>query len=307
MITHSGVSIHRLQKTLRGEGKVSRSSVYSECVSLRQIRSPLGGSVKALSGSTEPMQIHSRLRDTTLGDLLAQLHRNNASGVLELLESRSRHAIHLRRGYVQAVESECATLRLGDVATRRWGIGRISVERARMYAHSKGIKIGQALVALHIIEANQLDALLAEQQRARLDMLYSLNDAELRFRVSRPLPLGAAEQSPLGVRDTYYGRPRKYPRVHEKAGPQSTQDTHQRATTNASHMRYTLHPMAQEYALLGIATDADSTAIRKAFRELVLQLHPDRAQQLSEKERDARAQRLVTVIRAYRTIMAESN
>ena len=92
------------------------------------------------------MQLSSRLRDTTLGDLLALMHRNNASGVLELLESRSRHAIHLRRGYVQAVESECATLRLGDVATRRWGIGRISVERARMYAHSKGIKIGQALV-----------------------------------------------------------------------------------------------------------------------------------------------------------------
>ena len=256
------------------------------------------------------MQLSSRLRDTTLGDLLALMHRNNASGVLELLESRSRHAIHLRRGYVQAVESECATLRLGDVATRRWGIGRISVERARMYAHSKGIKIGQALVALHVIEANQLDALLAEQQRARLEMLYGLRDAELRFRVSRPLPFGAAEQNPLGVRDTFYGRPRKHARSASTSSPPPAPPrshpgtTH--STTHTTYARVSSHPFAKEYAELGVSLDADATMIRKSFRELVLHLHPDRAQQLSAQEREIRAQRLVSVIRAYRTVSSVS-
>ncbi len=248
------------------------------------------------------MQLSSRLRDTTLGDLLALMHRNNASGVLELLESRSRHAIHLRRGYVQAVESECATLRLGDVATRRWGIGRISVERARMYAHSKGIKIGQALVALRVIEANQLDALLAEQQRARLEMLYGLRDAELRFRVSRPLPLGAAEQNPLGVRDTFYGRPRKQARSASASSPPPTPPRSHTTATHTTYARVSSHPFAKEYAELGVSLDADATMIRKSFRELVLHLHPDRAQQLSAQEREIRAQRLVSVIRAYRTV-----
>jgi hypothetical protein len=245
------------------------------------------------------MQLASRLRDTTLGDLLAQLHRNHASGVLELLESRSRHAIHLRRGFVQAVESECATLRLGDVATRRWGIGRISVERARMFAHSKGLKIGQALVALHVIEPGQLDALLAEQQRARLDMLYTLRDAELRFRVTRPLPLGAAEQSPLGTKDTYYGRPRKTTR------PTGSQNRTSEGTTTYPTARVSAHPLAQEFATLGLETTADCTAIRAAFRQLVLQLHPDRAQQANEQERERRAQKLIAIISAYRTLTSE--
>ena len=253
------------------------------------------------------MQIASRLRDTTLGDLLAQLHRENASGVLELIEPRARHAIHLRRGFVQAVESESAMLRLGDVATRFWGIGRPLVERARMFAHARGMRMGHALVATQAIHPGQLDGLLAEQQRARLEGLYALKDAEIRFRVARPLPTGAAEQTPLEARETFYGRPRKEPRdgadpAGSNTHTQSTREgkTHRQPKVTAT--RDAWHPQSSEYALLGLRPGCDEKSMRDAFRSLVMDLHPDRAHGLSDAERDARARRLVDVVRAYRSL-----
>lgn len=245
------------------------------------------------------MQIASRLRDTTLGDLLAELHRANATGVLELIEPKGRHAIHLRRGFVQAVESESALVRLGDVAARRWGISRPAVERARMYAHARGLRIGHALVATRVIAAAQLDALLAEQQRARLELLYALRDAEIRFRVARPLPDGAAEQTPLEARDTFYGRPRKQARDTEH-----TQSTEQPRARHSRVTRAMHHPLAAEYAVLGVTPDSDQRAVRDAFRALVLALHPDRAHGVSDLERESRARKLVDVVRAYRTVTA---
>jgi DnaJ-domain-containing protein 1 len=260
------------------------------------------------------MQIASRLRDTTLGDLLAQLYRARATGVLELIEPRARHAIHLRRGFVQAVESERAALRLGDIATRLWGVARPAVERARMFAQGRGLRIGHALVATHVIGASQLDALLAEQQRARLEMLYALDDAELRFRVARPLPKGAAEQSPLEAKDTFFGRPRKRPRASgEDEGDRATRQTqpargaaHRSTTTSASgRSRATVaHRFANEYATLGLDPSADERAVRDAYRALVLALHPDRAQGASDEERQARSRRLAAVVRAYKTLSA---
>jgi hypothetical protein len=255
------------------------------------------------------MQIASRLRDTTLGDLLAQLHREHASGVLELIEPRARHAIHLRRGFVQAVESESSMLRLGDVATRFWGIGRPLVERARMFAHARGIRMGHALVATQAIHPGQLDGLLAEQQRARLEGLYALQDAEIRFRVARPLPTGAAEQTPLEARETFYGRPRKEPREGSDRAENSahTQSSHQGASGSRRQPRVTAsrdawHPQSNEYALLGLRPGCDEKSMRDAFRSLVMDLHPDRAHGLSDAERDARARRLVDVVRAYRSL-----
>lgn len=241
------------------------------------------------------MQIASRLRDTTLGDLLAQLHRENATGVLELIEPRARHAIHLRRGFVHAVESESALLRLGDIAHRQWGIGRTLVERARLYAHAHGLRMGHALVATRAIDPSQLDALLADQQRARLEQLYHLRDAELRFRVARPLPSGAAEQIPLEARDAYHGRPRK-----EERGERSSEPPPARRPRVSRASAY--HPMADEFAVLGLSPESDERRVRDAFRALVLELHPDRAQGVSDEERDRRAKKLVDVVRAYRAL-----
>ncbi|MDP3278422.1 MAG: J domain-containing protein [Deltaproteobacteria bacterium] len=248
------------------------------------------------------MLIASRLRDTTLGDILAQLHRDGASGVLELLEPKARHAIHLRRGYVHAIESESSAQRLGDVAARRWGLGRPAIERARFVAHTRGIRIGQALVATEAIAPGQLDALLAEQQRVRLEALYAIPDAEIRFRVARPLPLGAAEHVPLPARETFFGRPRKRPLAHD---PRKAQSTRSARSPHVSHTMSRVSPeIRNAYAALGVAITCDRVALRHAYRTRVLALHPDRAMSLPEDERNRRSRELITVLQAWRVIEA---
>lgn len=239
--------------------------------------------------ATERMQLASRLRETTLGDLLASLHRAGATGVLELIEPHARHAIHLRRGYVQAVESDSVATRLGDVATRVLGIPRSIVERARWLAHARGLRIGQALVCERVISPGDLDELLTLQRRERLERLYSLTDAEIRFRVARPLPAGASEQPPLHPRDVYHGRPRYRRRDNTTASMRSDgcQDERSRLL-----------------AVLGLTSGASHHEIRAAYKRLVLALHPDRSSGLSERERAAQVQRLVEVVQAYRALQA---
>jgi DnaJ-domain-containing protein 1 len=226
------------------------------------------------------MQLASRLRDTSLGDLLAALHRAGASGVLELIERHTRHAIHLRRGHVQAVETDARATRLGDVAIRAGAASRPCVERARIYAQSRGLRIGQALVATRTIDTHELDSLLATQQRERLASLYRLGDAEVRFRVARPLPEGACERQPLGPQETFFGRPRRKPRTMVRPA----------AALRAPR------------AILGVTESANRDEIRVAFRRLVLELHPDRAVDVPDAERNARAARLVEVLEAYRSL-----
>lgn len=239
------------------------------------------------------MQLVSRLGHTTLGDLLASLHRAGASGVLELIEPHARHAIHLRRGYVQAVESDSVASRLGDVATRVHGITRPVVERARMYAQQRGLRIGQALVATHAIRPGDLDDLLAAQQRERLERLYTLDDADVRFRVARPLPAGASEQSPLPPRDVFYGRPRKHRRVEARGSarmPPPSPNTPR------------VIPRQSAHDVLGVTPGVDAPTLRAAFKRLVLELHPDRATDVEAEEKAARSRRLVAVLDAYRSL-----
>jgi DnaJ domain/Domain of unknown function (DUF4388) len=232
------------------------------------------------------MRLASRLRNTTLGDLLAVLHRSGASGVLELIEPHARHAIHLRRGQVQAVETNMGAARLGDVAARKRGISRPLVERARMFAHSRGIRIGQALVATQAIRATELDDLLAIQQRERLDHLYALPDAEVRFRVARPLPSGTSEQTPLSARDAFFGRPRRQERLGRV-------HSHHRGPGRLDEIAL---------ATLGLTAAATREQIRGAFRQLVLRLHPDRAGDIGDQERSERSQQLLAVLDAYQRL-----
>jgi hypothetical protein len=57
------------------------------------------------------MNLPGRLRLTTLGDVLGAMHREHASGILELVETEApnagrRHRIHFIGGLVEEIESE---------------------------------------------------------------------------------------------------------------------------------------------------------------------------------------------------------
>lgn len=253
------------------------------------------------------MQLVSHLGQTTLGDLLALLHRAGASGVLELIEPHARHAIHLRRGFVQAVESDAVASRLGDVAARFGGVSRPLVERARMFAHDRGLRIGQALVATHAIRPGALDDLLAAQQRERLERLYELQEAEVRFRVARPLPPGASEQSPLPPREMFHGRPRKFDR---DAAPRPEARASQRPprpppTPGSDSRAFHKGDPTVAYRVLGVDSGADAKTLRAAFKRLVLELHPDRAPDASADDKVTRGRKLMAVVEAYRSLRAD--
>ncbi len=256
------------------------------------------------------MQLVSRLGQTTLGDLLAELHRAGASGVLELIEPHARHAIHLRRGFVQAVESDAVASRLGDVAARFAGVSRPIVERARMFAHQRGLRIGQALVATHAIRPGALDDLLAAQQRERLERLYDVSEAEVRFRVARPLPAGASEQTPLPPREMFHGRPRKFDRDAPtrpafRAPPRPRQDAASAPPPASPPSVRHVAPIAGAHRVLGVGPDADSKTLRAAFKRLVLELHPDRAPEASADEKATRGKKLMAVVEAYRSLRVD--
>lgn len=219
------------------------------------------------------MTLPSRLGETTLGDLLAALRRAHATGTLELVEAGATHAIHLRGGAVQAVESPSDARRFGDLAVAAGAADRATVESAWGEGRRRGFRIGQALVWRRVVSASVRDRVLDAQRLSRLESLYRVGEASLRFRAARALPEGSAEQPPLLASATFHGRPRR------------------RDGASADPAR------REALGVLGFDGEPGEAALRRRFQELVLALHPDR-----HGADAARAERLRAVIAAYRSL-----
>lgn len=232
------------------------------------------------------MNLPSRLRETTLGDLLASLHRAYASGVLELVEADRRHAIHLRRGLVQAVECSERAHRFGDLAADTGLCPRADVERASREARARGWRIGHHLVTTGSLSPQSRDRVLDAQRARRLDALYALGDAELRFHAARPLPPGSSEQVPMDARETFHGRLRRRDRTQRPAG---------RASSRQAAL-----------AALGLTAEASDDEIRSRYRARVRALHPDHAPTENDRARQRQVSELRAVIEAYRVLVRQS-
>lgn len=224
------------------------------------------------------MQLPARLRDTTLGDLLATLHRGYASGVLELTEGGRTHAVHLRRGLVHAVEGIATDIRFGDLATRAGVCARPVVEGAAYEARTRGWRIGHQLVAHRAMSLVTRDRLLSAQRAQRLEALYALDDATLRFHPNAaPLPAGSTEQLPMNPRETFHGRARRRERGARQRPPEH---------------------IVRCLAVLGLAPEASSAEVRARYRERVRALHPDRGGVCDEAQLAA----LRAVLDAWKTL-----
>jgi DnaJ domain len=232
------------------------------------------------------MLLPARLRETTLGDVLASLHRTYASGVLELVEADRRHAIHLRRGLVQAVECSERAHRFGDLAADTGLCPRAEVERASREARARGWRIGHHLVTTGSLSPQSRDRVLDAQRARRLDALYALGDAELRFHTARPLPPGSSEQDPMNARETFHGRVRR----RDRGGSVAPRPGARLAALGA----------------LGLTGDATDDEIRARYRARVRALHPDHAPASTERERQHQVVELRAVIEAYRVLIRQS-
>jgi DnaJ-domain-containing protein 1 len=249
------------------------------------------------------MLLPSRLSATTLGDLLGVLHRARASGVLELCE-RARlgrgvpgrlHRVHLADGLVARVDTELSVTPLGELLRARGIVDRAALEElALRIARGETRAAGDLLLAIGATDERAIALGLNEQARQRLEALFTIEDATLRFNIARPVL--ARVRATLPPREFLHGRPRARDAT-KKAEPNATN------ATNARQEPVRKSPRARALSVLGLHDGATEVDVRRAFRRLASQEHPD-GRSLSTEQIAHRVRRLAELSAAYHLLVA---
>ena len=262
------------------------------------------------------MLLPGRLSASTLGDLLGMLHRAGTTGQLELREISGpvgdnvpgrRHRITFAAGLVVGVETTLRVPPLGEIM-RRFGLARgdaITKLIGRLDAGDRR-PAGQILVAEGLARSEAVSEALRMQLRARIDALFALREAAISFHTARAaIGGGGAPVKPLGPREFLHGRSRARDRAgwtppapiavdaDESPRPSPTRKAPPRTNTgpkaagpNAHEERepprsgvrerdlYEARAWARK--LLGVGDGAGQSEVRRAFRRLASELHPDR-------------------------------
>ncbi|HEX3597709.1 MAG TPA: DUF4388 domain-containing protein, partial [Polyangiaceae bacterium] len=196
------------------------------------------------------MNLPGRLGPTTLGDVLGALHRERATGVLELTETHGSqagrvHRIHLEGGLVGLVESGISQVRFGEVL-REIGVVDDAVLRrlAERLAFKPPKLVGEVLLEMGVVGTREVSMALRVQRRYRLERLFRLDGARLAFRVARA---GAgATLPPLEPTQFLHGRARSR--------------TRERTSVRRDPVR------ARALSTLGLHDTAGADEVRRAFR-----------------------------------------
>lgn len=253
------------------------------------------------------MQLPGNLRSTTLGDLLGALHRSGLSGTLELVEDRGvqagrRHRVHLAQGLVERVETELPVARLGEILLRQGFVSRPLLDRMAAHAgRSSAGMLGQLLLRERVITRDVLSAALRHQLRRRLDSLFNLSSAAVRFRVPRPDARDAGG-IPLSPREFLHGRPRREPRQDTPA-PGKSAASGKSSAPGSSRAPRVDPASAQALTTLGLPAHATLDAVRQAFRMQALRVHPDRHPTASAPERQRLLKRFAELSAAYHALV----
>jgi len=224
----------------------------------------------------------------TLGDVLGPLLRAGVNGVLELQILRGtqggvEHRVHLRGGQPARVISPGP--RLGDFLVAG-GIEEEAVDAAMARQRSGDTRLFGELLADIVGPGAGRDLVstaVRAQTRSRLDRLFRLGSAKLRFHTlgfgKEPAPRAVRESPPLDPEEFLHGRPRARDRREENA-------------------------KADALRSLGVAANASRSVVRQMYRQRVLELHPDRAK--NETDRLERTRALARVTAAYQLVTSES-
>jgi len=225
---------------------------------------------------------------------LGLLYRERANGVLELIEERGvnagrSHRVYVTAGLVENVETSLAHPRLGEVLLREGLIGMDALRRlAWRLTFEPQRRAGQLLIEEGAATVDLVTAGLRRQRLSRLDALYQLQDALIRFHVPRPRGLGAAAASPLTAREFLFDRPRARTRSAPRSRtPRVSEENRLRA-----------------YRALGLSPNADPEMVRRAFRRLAASVHPDRFPRASDVEKTHLLSRFAEISAAYHTLVA---
>jgi hypothetical protein len=236
------------------------------------------------------MQLPGRLRGTTLGDLLGVLHREEATGTLELSEDRGRvHRVHLARGFVVAVELDGAAPSLADILRHERAADDDLLRRSLLRAMAAGRLHGEVLVREFHLAPNVVTQALRRQLLSRLAALDAIGDARVAFRVAVRPPRGALHDEPLGPQEFLHGRRRA--REREARFPDDL-ETHHAADARRA------------WSVLGLAPGAATHEIKRAYRQLARSFHPDLHPHATPEERRTLETRFAEVTEAYRRLVA---
>lgn len=244
------------------------------------------------------MRLPGRLRATTLGDLLGSLYRERATGTLELVElggaaAGRPHRVHLDGGLVGAVESRLSTPRLGEILRSEGFVSEETLRRvARRLDGTSGQRLGELLVEHGAATPGLVDAALRFQLRRRLDALFAIPDASVRFHIARPRSSGAA--LPLSPHEFLHGRARARDREPaRRRGPTPREPAPRRQDPVRT----------RAFGVLGLPPGSERSDVQRAFRSLARQHHPDRFPGASGREREALMRRFAELSEAYHLLV----
>ena len=245
------------------------------------------------------MQLPGRLRLTTLGDLLGALHRACASGTLELVEVEGAragrsHRVFFDAGLIEDVDTTLAHPRLGEILARDGLLSMPALARiARRVLEQPSKRVGEILVEEGLGTADLVASALRRQRTSRLDALYGLHEALIRFHV--PRPRSGFRQVPLSPREFLHGRPR--------ARANFSARVNERFAGRPESVRTGDGPRQAAYRTLGLPGTAQTADVRRAFRKLAAEQHPDRFPNASASEKAQLLSRFAQLSAAYHVLM----
>lgn len=248
------------------------------------------------------MKISGSLRRTTLGDILGALYRDRATGMLELSEDGAgrTHRVHVSRGLIQAVDTDLHAPRVGEILRREGFITSACARQLALGLASRpGKRAGELLVDGRFVTAEVVDAALRYQLRARLDLVFGVEEASVRFRVAQRRLCEVEHLVPLSPHEFLDGRPRS--RDQRQPGRPAPAPEPARAAPP----RIRRDPVrARALSALGLDAAADRAAVQRAFRRLASQWHPDRYPRATAGERAELMRRFAEVSAAYHELVA---
>jgi hypothetical protein len=241
------------------------------------------------------VKLPGRLRSTSLGDLLGTLHRARANGTLELVDDRERnHRVHVSAGLVVAVEVDGSAATLADFLRKERAVDEDILRRSLLRSLASRRLLGEVLVNDFRISPTVVGAALRRQIAVRLQFLESLTDARVTYRVAVRTPRGALTDRPLAPNEFLQGRRR----------------ARDRSTEHVSEVRirtFRVDPQrAAALRMLGLPEDAEADPgdVKRAYRKLARETHPDLHPAASDEERRHLSVRFAAATAAYQTLVA---
>ena len=239
---------------------------------------------------------------------MGALYRERATGVLELVEwsgatAGRRHRVVFAEGLVMDVDTRLPVPRIGDIL-RQAGFLDVSATRllARRLAERPEQRAGEILVDSKLASRSTVGAALRYQLRHKLDALSSLTEARVGFHVARPVRPGVAAV-PLSPREFLHGRirARDRGRYHSETGS----NPHGAPAANDVAPPRRQDPVrASALRVLGLEPGADAESVRRAFRRLAAEVHPDRHPSASPHEVATLLRRFAELSAAYHRLVA---